>query len=69
MIRGKHARRPRGLAIALSGLFQILFGVLKLGTGNGMAALLNAIAQAWDSRPEDVLYLREGGSGPKNRLM
>jgi acetylornithine deacetylase/succinyl-diaminopimelate desuccinylase-like protein len=34
-----------------------------------MAALLTAIAQAWDSRPEDVLYLREGGSGPEADLV
>jgi acetylornithine deacetylase/succinyl-diaminopimelate desuccinylase-like protein len=31
----------------------------------GMAALRRAIAQAWDGDPDDVLYLREGGSGPE----
>ena len=34
-----------------------------------MAALLTAIAQAWDSDPADVLYLREGGSGPEADLV
>jgi len=34
-----------------------------------MDALLAAIAQAWDSRPGDVLYLREGGSGPEADLV
>lgn len=34
-----------------------------------MAALLAAIAQAWDADPGDVLYLREGGSGPEADLV
>jgi len=33
-----------------------------------MAALLSAIAQAWDSRPDDVLFMKEGGSGPEADL-
>jgi acetylornithine deacetylase/succinyl-diaminopimelate desuccinylase-like protein len=35
----------------------------------GMAALRRAIAQAWGGDPEDVLYLREGGSGPEAALV
>jgi acetylornithine deacetylase/succinyl-diaminopimelate desuccinylase-like protein len=35
----------------------------------GMDALRRAIAQAWDGRPDDVLYLREGGSGPEALLV
>jgi acetylornithine deacetylase/succinyl-diaminopimelate desuccinylase-like protein len=34
-----------------------------------MGALLAAIAQAWDSEPSEVLYLREGGSGPEADLV
>ena len=34
-----------------------------------MAALLGAIAQAWDDEPGNVLYLREGGSGPEADLV
>jgi acetylornithine deacetylase/succinyl-diaminopimelate desuccinylase-like protein len=34
-----------------------------------MAALLSAIAQAWDDEPGNVLYLREGGSGPEADLV
>jgi acetylornithine deacetylase/succinyl-diaminopimelate desuccinylase-like protein len=34
-----------------------------------MAALRRAIAQAWDADPDDVLYLREGGSGPEADLV
>ncbi|UOY01299.1 M20/M25/M40 family metallo-hydrolase [Blastococcus sp. PRF04-17] len=34
-----------------------------------MDSLLRAIAQAWDSRPEDVLFLKEGGSGPEADLV
>jgi acetylornithine deacetylase/succinyl-diaminopimelate desuccinylase-like protein len=34
-----------------------------------MGALLAAIAQAWDSDPSEVLYLREGGSGPEADLV
>ena len=34
-----------------------------------MDALLAAIAQALDSDPDDVLYLREGGSGPEADLV
>ena len=34
-----------------------------------MAALLTAVAQAWDSRPDDVLFLKEGGSGPEADLV
>src|SRR3954462_11294917 len=35
----------------------------------GMAALRRAIAQAWDGDPDEVLYLREGGSGPEAGLV
>jgi acetylornithine deacetylase/succinyl-diaminopimelate desuccinylase-like protein len=35
----------------------------------GMAALRRAIARAWDGAPDDVLYLREGGSGPEADLV
>jgi acetylornithine deacetylase/succinyl-diaminopimelate desuccinylase-like protein len=35
----------------------------------GMAALRRAIAQAWDGDPDEVLYLREGGSGPEADLV
>jgi acetylornithine deacetylase/succinyl-diaminopimelate desuccinylase-like protein len=35
----------------------------------GMAALRRAIAQAWDADPDEVLYLREGGSGPEADLV
>jgi acetylornithine deacetylase/succinyl-diaminopimelate desuccinylase-like protein len=34
-----------------------------------MGSLLAAIAQAWDGDPADVLYLREGGSGPEADLV
>ena len=34
-----------------------------------MAALRRAIAQAWDGDPDEVLYLREGGSGPEADLV
>jgi acetylornithine deacetylase/succinyl-diaminopimelate desuccinylase-like protein len=34
-----------------------------------MQALLRAIAQAWDGDPADVLFLREGGSGPEADLV
>jgi acetylornithine deacetylase/succinyl-diaminopimelate desuccinylase-like protein len=34
-----------------------------------MGALLAAIAQAWDGDPGEVLYLREGGSGPEADLV
>ena len=34
-----------------------------------MAALRRAIAQAWDGDPDDVLHLREGGSGPEAALV
>jgi acetylornithine deacetylase/succinyl-diaminopimelate desuccinylase-like protein len=34
----------------------------------GMAALRRAIAQAWDGDPDEVLHLREGGSGPEAAL-
>jgi acetylornithine deacetylase/succinyl-diaminopimelate desuccinylase-like protein len=34
-----------------------------------MGALLAAIAQAWDREPSEVLYLREGGSGPEADLV
>jgi acetylornithine deacetylase/succinyl-diaminopimelate desuccinylase-like protein len=34
-----------------------------------MDALLTAIAQAWDTEPGEVLYLREGGSGPEADLV
>ena len=36
---------------------------------SAMGALLAAIARAWDSEPGDVLYLREGGSGPEADLV
>jgi acetylornithine deacetylase/succinyl-diaminopimelate desuccinylase-like protein len=35
----------------------------------GMAALLRAIAQAWDGDPGDILFLKEGGSGPEADLV
>jgi acetylornithine deacetylase/succinyl-diaminopimelate desuccinylase-like protein len=35
----------------------------------GMAALLSAIAQAWDGDAGDVLFLKEGGSGPEADLV
>jgi acetylornithine deacetylase/succinyl-diaminopimelate desuccinylase-like protein len=35
----------------------------------GMAALRRAIARAWDGDPDDVLSLREGGSGPEAALV
>jgi acetylornithine deacetylase/succinyl-diaminopimelate desuccinylase-like protein len=35
----------------------------------GMAALLRAIAQAFDTEPGDVLFTREGGSGPEADLV
>jgi acetylornithine deacetylase/succinyl-diaminopimelate desuccinylase-like protein len=35
----------------------------------GMAALRRAIARAWDGDPDEVLYLREGGSGPEAALV
>ncbi|WP_040338377.1 M20/M25/M40 family metallo-hydrolase [Candidatus Blastococcus massiliensis] len=34
-----------------------------------MDALLSAIAQAWDSNADDVLFLKEGGSGPEADLV
>jgi acetylornithine deacetylase/succinyl-diaminopimelate desuccinylase-like protein len=34
-----------------------------------MDALLRAIAQAWDGAPEDVLFMKEGGSGPEADLV
>jgi acetylornithine deacetylase/succinyl-diaminopimelate desuccinylase-like protein len=34
-----------------------------------MGALLRSIAQAWDSNPDDVLFLKEGGSGPEAELV
>ncbi|MGY1605094.1 M20/M25/M40 family metallo-hydrolase [Geodermatophilus sp. SYSU D00815] len=34
-----------------------------------MDALLAAIARAWDGRPEDVLFMKEGGSGPEADLV
>jgi acetylornithine deacetylase/succinyl-diaminopimelate desuccinylase-like protein len=34
-----------------------------------MAALLRAIAQAWDGAPDDVIFLKEGGSGPEADLV
>jgi acetylornithine deacetylase/succinyl-diaminopimelate desuccinylase-like protein len=34
-----------------------------------MDALLRAIAQAWDSDPDKVLFLKEGGSGPEAELV
>jgi acetylornithine deacetylase/succinyl-diaminopimelate desuccinylase-like protein len=33
-----------------------------------MTALLTAIAQAWDGEPDQVLFLKEGGSGPEADL-
>jgi acetylornithine deacetylase/succinyl-diaminopimelate desuccinylase-like protein len=35
----------------------------------GMAALLRAIAQAWDGEPDEILFLKEGGSGPEADLV
>jgi acetylornithine deacetylase/succinyl-diaminopimelate desuccinylase-like protein len=34
-----------------------------------MEALLGAIAQAWNSSPDDVLFMKEGGSGPEADLV
>jgi acetylornithine deacetylase/succinyl-diaminopimelate desuccinylase-like protein len=34
-----------------------------------MDALLTSIAQAWDSEADDVLFLKEGGSGPEADLV
>ncbi|MGY1749842.1 dipeptidase [Modestobacter sp. SYSU DS0511] len=34
-----------------------------------MDALLSAIAQAWDSTPDQVLFMKEGGSGPEADLV
>jgi acetylornithine deacetylase/succinyl-diaminopimelate desuccinylase-like protein len=34
-----------------------------------MAALLRSIARAFDTRPEEVLFTREGGSGPEADLV
>ncbi|MGY1838329.1 MULTISPECIES: dipeptidase [unclassified Modestobacter] len=34
-----------------------------------MDALLAAIAQAWDSAPDQVLFMKEGGSGPEADLV
>ena len=34
-----------------------------------MDALLSAIAQAWDGDPDDVLFMKEGGSGPEADLV
>jgi acetylornithine deacetylase/succinyl-diaminopimelate desuccinylase-like protein len=34
-----------------------------------MDALLSSIAQAWDGRAEDVLFMKEGGSGPEADLV
>jgi acetylornithine deacetylase/succinyl-diaminopimelate desuccinylase-like protein len=34
-----------------------------------MEGLLRAIAQAWDSDPDKVLFLKEGGSGPEAELV
>jgi acetylornithine deacetylase/succinyl-diaminopimelate desuccinylase-like protein len=34
-----------------------------------MDALLRAIARAWNSSPEDVLFMKEGGSGPEADLV
>jgi acetylornithine deacetylase/succinyl-diaminopimelate desuccinylase-like protein len=34
-----------------------------------MGALLNSIAQAWDGAPDDVLFMKEGGSGPEADLV
>jgi acetylornithine deacetylase/succinyl-diaminopimelate desuccinylase-like protein len=33
-----------------------------------MDALLSAIAQGWDSAPDQVVFLKEGGSGPEADL-
>jgi acetylornithine deacetylase/succinyl-diaminopimelate desuccinylase-like protein len=33
-----------------------------------MDGLLNAIAQAWDSTADQVLFMKEGGSGPEADL-
>jgi acetylornithine deacetylase/succinyl-diaminopimelate desuccinylase-like protein len=35
----------------------------------GMAALLRAIGQAWDGDPGQILFLKEGGSGPEADLV
>ncbi len=35
----------------------------------GMGALRRAIARAWDGDPDEVLHLREGGSGPEAALV
>ncbi|MGY1667638.1 M20/M25/M40 family metallo-hydrolase [Geodermatophilus sp. SYSU D00696] len=34
-----------------------------------MGALRRAVARAWDGDPDEVLYLREGGSGPEAALV
>ena len=34
-----------------------------------MDALLRAIAQGWDSEPDQILFLKEGGSGPEADLV
>ncbi len=34
-----------------------------------MDALLRSIAQAWDSEPDSVLFMKEGGSGPEADLV
>jgi acetylornithine deacetylase/succinyl-diaminopimelate desuccinylase-like protein len=34
-----------------------------------MDALLRAIAQAWNSSPDEVLFMKEGGSGPEADLV
>jgi acetylornithine deacetylase/succinyl-diaminopimelate desuccinylase-like protein len=34
-----------------------------------MSALTRSIAQAWDGDPDDVLFLKEGGSGPEADLV
>jgi acetylornithine deacetylase/succinyl-diaminopimelate desuccinylase-like protein len=34
-----------------------------------MEALLRSIAQAWDGDADDVLFLKEGGSGPEADLV
>jgi acetylornithine deacetylase/succinyl-diaminopimelate desuccinylase-like protein len=34
-----------------------------------MDALLRAIAQAWNASPDDVLFMKEGGSGPEADLV
>jgi acetylornithine deacetylase/succinyl-diaminopimelate desuccinylase-like protein len=34
-----------------------------------MDALLRAIAQGWDSEPDQILFLKEGGSGPEADLL